>query len=69
MRSVDWARSSREARARVKNALLNHEHVQSRNTAAELRSAIAEWENVLDGWTEDFRTLVDMGADRLLGVP
>lgn len=69
MRSVDWVRSSREARARVKNALLNYEYVQSRNTAAELHAAIAEWENVLDGWTKDFRTLVDMGAERPLGVP
>lgn len=68
MESVNWARSSREARARVKSALLNYEFVQSRNTAAELQSAIAEWEALLDGWTEDFQTLVEMGAERPLGV-
>lgn len=69
MGSVDWARSSRDARTRVKKALLNYEYVQSRNTEAELQSAIAEWETVLDSWTEEFRTLVELGAEKPFGRP
>jgi hypothetical protein len=64
----DWARSSREARARVRLALLNYEFVQSRHTQAALHSAIADWEKTLDGWTEDFRALVESRSKMPLAI-
>jgi hypothetical protein len=62
----DWAVSSREARARVKSALVNYEFVQTSATELALRSAIAEWDKILDRWTDDFQSLVELRSERPL---
>jgi hypothetical protein len=50
--SMDLARPSREARARVKAALAEWERQPTAENYAKLRLAIAEWEKALSVWKE-----------------